>query len=375
MIAGLSTADPAATRDRSLQAGIPIADWHALLTGVCFEAESCLQLAGQLSLSPQECTVVCDSAEQVAAAKAAGMRCVAVAHQSGAHELAEADLVRGALADVTLQDLAGTLISPPQINPQPPPFTQDNGAPDAASATPEVWGPWATLGFTVLTAISTIVAQGFAGAFFGVYLAMSGQKLDPSKLASNGLLLSLGTCAGAPVMVGFCWFFAWLRRGLPPNQYLGLNPVSVRQVVRWCGALLATVFLIDFLIWYFELPVDTEFMRRAYATSGSLPLLWFVLLVVAPISEEVLFRGFMFEGFLRSPAGAAGAIVIPAGFWAVIHMQYDFYGIASIFILGLLLGYARWKSGSICTTIYMHTLTNLVALGQVMLEQPLPGTN
>jgi beta-phosphoglucomutase len=66
-----------------------------------------LAAARKLERRPAECAVVEDALNGVQAAKAAGMRCVAVAHTFPAEQLAQADLVRARIADVTLADLTG----------------------------------------------------------------------------------------------------------------------------------------------------------------------------------------------------------------------------------------------------------------------------
>jgi CAAX protease family protein len=44
-----------------------------------------------------------------------------------------------------------------------------------------------------------------------------------------------------------------------------------------------------------------------------------VLLVVAPIGEETLFRGFLFRGWHRSLRNAWPAIIVTAALWALIR--------------------------------------------------------
>jgi len=63
-------------------------------------------------LAPAQCTVVEDAVNGVQAAKAAGMRCVAVAQTFPAAQLQSADLVRPVIAGVSLADLTGALNSP-----------------------------------------------------------------------------------------------------------------------------------------------------------------------------------------------------------------------------------------------------------------------
>lgn len=57
-----------------------------------------------------------------------------------------------------------------------------------------------------------------------------------------------------------------------------------------------------------------------WLTAGFLPLLIFVVVVIAPLTEEVVFRGFMYRG-LADRWGAAPAVLITAGLWALAHTQ------------------------------------------------------
>ena len=67
-----------------------------------------LSAAEKLGLLPAQCSVVEDAVNGVQAAKAAGMRCVAVAQTFPASQLKSADLVRQDIEAVSLADLIGT---------------------------------------------------------------------------------------------------------------------------------------------------------------------------------------------------------------------------------------------------------------------------
>jgi membrane protease YdiL (CAAX protease family) len=45
--------------------------------------------------------------------------------------------------------------------------------------------------------------------------------------------------------------------------------------------------------------------------------------------------------------------------WAVPHLQYDWTGILLIFVVGLFLGWMRWRSGSTLLTFLLHALFNV----------------
>ncbi len=92
--------------------GLPPEEWDAVVTGEDVERRKpepdiFLFAARKLNLPPQCCVVVEDAVNGIQAAKAAGMRCVAVAQTFPAEQLSGADLVRNAIADLAVADLTG----------------------------------------------------------------------------------------------------------------------------------------------------------------------------------------------------------------------------------------------------------------------------
>jgi beta-phosphoglucomutase len=99
--------------------GLPWESWDAVVTAEDVtrtkpSPEIFLQAAQKLSCRPEECVVVEDAPNGIAAAKAAGMRCVAVAQTFDPSLLVAADVIRLAIADVALEDLL--LTHPSTIN-------------------------------------------------------------------------------------------------------------------------------------------------------------------------------------------------------------------------------------------------------------------
>jgi HAD superfamily hydrolase (TIGR01509 family) len=90
--------------------GLPPQTWDAIVT-----AEDVIQkkpapdiflcALRKLNLAPSQCVVIEDAINGVQAARAAGVRCVAVAQSFAADRLSEADLVRPTIAALTLNDL------------------------------------------------------------------------------------------------------------------------------------------------------------------------------------------------------------------------------------------------------------------------------
>ena len=97
---------------------------------------------------------------------------------------------------------------------------------------------------------------------------------------------------------------------------------------------------------------------------------WLLLLsgvIIAPLGEELIFRGFVYRGLSESRVGVPGAIVISSAIWAAIHTQYDLFYMSVIFALGLALAFVRYKSGSVALAFVLHALVNAAAFAQALL--------
>ena len=78
--------------------------------------------------------------------------------------------------------------------------------------------------------------------------------------------------------------------------------------------------------------------------------------LLAAISEEVQFRSVIQKSFIKLFRNAHVAIIVTALVFSAFHG--DFYGFFPRFILGLMLGYMFWMSGSIWASIIMHFTNN-----------------
>jgi uncharacterized protein len=96
--------------------------------------------------------------------------------------------------------------------------------------------------------------------------------------------------------------------------------------------------------------------------------LWLTFVIAAPVAEEIMFRGFLFRGWVRSERSAIPGILIISALFAAIHVQYDWFGMLQVFFIGLLLAIARWRSGSTLLTILMHVIANLWATIESMIK-------
>jgi membrane protease YdiL (CAAX protease family) len=232
---------------------------------------------------------------------------------------------------------------------------------------PGPWGLWATAGWSVLIAFGFVATGIIVGIGYVVIAGFANQIVPNETLESNGLFVSVTTCATTPVTIALCVLFAWLRRGISVKDYLGIRRVPPRAFVYWCVALLAVLVAFDLVNTWLGRPIVPDVMIQTYRTASLVPLLWVAVIIGAPLAEEIFFRGFIFRGVEHSRLGPTGAILLTAAAWAIVHLQYDWFDMGSIFVLGLLLGVVRARTGSIVPGLVMHAITNLVATIQVAL--------
>jgi membrane protease YdiL (CAAX protease family) len=228
------------------------------------------------------------------------------------------------------------------------------------------WGFWATVGFGFVigiaaTIVQTIIILAFIAAkLVGQPELFSFESIR--KIAMNGLVISIATIVSSIICVGLILVFIKIRQGAHIPIYLGLSKLS------WKMALILLVVSVIFIVLssvagsLLDIPDVPGFQVDLYRTSVWPPMLWIAVVFFAPVFEEAFFRGFLFEGFRRARTGIIGAIIITSLTWSLLHIQYEPFHMATIFVLGLLYGIVRYKTGSLWSTFIMHAFNNTAAM-------------
>lgn len=220
------------------------------------------------------------------------------------------------------------------------------------------WGRVATLGLGLVALL--------AGQLTGL-VALSfvfGPLGRDSDLAGNGVAVALIIAVSTPVELALLVQFA-RRTGAGAADYLGWVWPRRSQIVFGIIALAGFITVANLVSVLTGRSIVTDFQVEIYRSAqaeGMLPLLWLAVVVVTPVGEETLFRGFLFRGWLRSPRDAWPAIAGTALLFALVHVQYDAFAIAQVFVAGVLLGWMRWASGSTILTMLLHGLINIEAM-------------
>jgi membrane protease YdiL (CAAX protease family) len=305
---------------------------------------------------------------------------------------------------------------------------------DGGGTAPKYWGYLATIAWAVAAFLfGQIAALGVVVAWkHGNIRAVSEAPFDGANVALSVLVLN-------PAATAIILFAIWLVRA-PIAEYLALKWPRTQYVTIGIIGIAILIAVTDGLLFATGRAIVSPFQTLSYesaAVEGWLPLLWIATVLFAPAGEEIMFRGFLFRGFISSdktiwsminlrsiaialalsvlvvlvrrsfdPAaivklylvGLLGIVVVIAcdygllrGFellglgrqdfsgwrailavsllWALPHKyQYDWAGVAEIFVAGLLLGWVRWRSGSTLLTFLLHGLFNLEGMLETALQ-------
>lgn len=236
------------------------------------------------------------------------------------------------------------------------------------------WGFWATTGFGAIAVVVSFVVQGLTLVIFilnnilsrkgGLTAAIRNVESSLGSIVTAALVLEVLVCI--PVMISF----VKLRGSLSFREYVGLKSFRAKALLVWLPVNLAYLVLAEVIRQVFNIPQSQNDLTL-YSTSAWHLLFFVAIVVFAPAFEEVLFRGFMFRGYAGS-IGPVSATILTAAMWATLHISSGIviYDIAVIFVGGLLLGIARWKTGSLWITLAMHAFWNLLAFITLALAAP-----
>jgi uncharacterized protein len=240
--------------------------------------------------------------------------------------------------------------------------------------------------FFVLLLVASFALQG-AGAFAAyklLYGGSFGSFLTSSSSGSADAMKSgiIGLMPSAIFVVAGALYFS--RFGLPQRQ--GRLPLDVPKLgaLGWIVLVLgfAVLMIAIFNGTFALLGIDPEtyspsgglndtssasgLVEKTMAELSSNPFLFALALpgviLAAPLTEELIFRGALFSAIASSSVGRVGAVVITSGLWALMHLMaapWLFVGI--IFVMGLVLGTLLLRFGSLWVTIVCHTAWNTIS--------------
>ena len=156
------------------------------------------------------------------------------------------------------------------------------------------------------------------------------------------------------------FFILWrMKKRKIPLSELGSLEIQTKPLFLSIFLLAAFLLLEEFYFYVLGIEMPESFIEFMLAEPI---LLGFIsVVVVAPIIEEFLFRGFLYSQLRRSFLKDWGAVAVSSLVWTAIHFQYEVGILFFLFLFGLFLGYFRIKYNSLLIPVALHALNNLIA--------------
>jgi hypothetical protein len=214
---------------------------------------------------------------------------------------------------------------------------------------------WAFLSFMLAQALVLVLIEGLQKV--GVPLDQISDSLF--QLGAGAVIYALTLL----IVIGVPWL---VKKSRTSKEDLGLQRLPSWMDFVWVpvGAItyliltaVVTAIAMSFLTFVdYEQVQDTGFTNMGAQTEYVLAFI--MLVVIAPIAEELLFRGYLF-GKLRKYAPLWISILITSALFALVHFAWN-VGL-DVFALSIVLCLLRVISGSLWPSIMLHMLKNSVA--------------
>jgi membrane protease YdiL (CAAX protease family) len=247
----------------------------------------------------------------------------------------------------------------------------DAGRPDSAAAgvepaapppaSPADWSPW----FAPLALVAALVLATVGALIIDIPAAALGADVNAKHLPP-GLVIA-DTAVQDAGFVAVAIFFAQIGGRAVSAAVFGLRPTRFWRALRLACATLAG-FLLFSLIWTSIFHTKEEKLLEQLGTNESTLLLVLsagLTCVVAPIGEELLFRGFIFSA-LRNWRGVWPAALITGVLFGAVHAgSAPALDLVPLGVLGAGLCLLYRATGSLYPCFAAHCLNNSLAFGSL----------
>jgi membrane protease YdiL (CAAX protease family) len=198
-----------------------------------------------------------------------------------------------------------------------------------------------------------------------------------SWLTNSVLALFIETLLVESLVVLFLYIFmhrrkiSWSFIGLKGRFLLKDLRYSITGFLSYLLIYLSVVSILQSLIHGFNVSQKQNLGVPNSAQGGNLWLLFVMLVILPPIAEEILFRGFIYTS-LRSKMNKIIAAVIVSLLFALPHLFETNAGLlwvagSDTFILSMVLVYVRERTDKLWASMLIHVLKNFVAFASLYL--------
>jgi uncharacterized protein len=258
-------------------------------------------------------------------------------------------------------------VPPPYQHPGPPPLRPE--LPDGAPIPPEVVAhearldvPWWSPFLAMIGAFAGVLVLGLVA---GIAIGIGGGDVEES-LEAPGLTIGL-TIGQDLLLILAAWFTAQLMSGRRPSlAAFGMRRTAFGPAVGWTLGLYATFWVAAILFFViFGSPEEQDIVTDLKEEDTFAVLAGFAVLtcVVAPLTEEFFFRGFMFQA-LRERIPVAPAAIVAGAAFGIVHLPGGvLLSVLVLTTLGVVLCLVLWKTGSLLPCIALHAFHNSISFG------------
>lgn len=221
--------------------------------------------------------------------------------------------------------------------------------------------PWRLIDLlAVIILVNIIVVFLFKGLEKPIMILLQNYQISHAKL----VFILLGTLIQAFSLAGLVLLFTYIRGGT--SKELGLAKDNLgKNVLIGIGGGFMLLFLIiivsifiSIIAYYLGIPQKPQIIVEIFQQLKSREGLLIALLmgsVLAPLSEELYFRGFTYP-LLKAHWGSWPAMLVTSLFFATLHFDWLRLIPLTLGALGLNLLYER--TGSLFTSIVAHSVWN-----------------
>ena len=216
----------------------------------------------------------------------------------------------------------------------------------------------------IVLALALIIAGVLNAPFTADAVALTAGEGELTLL--GGIVILVATQIGLLIV---SWLLVYRPRALDAlPSFPGRDPLGALRsgfgwgLLAWLGSTLALV-AVGWVLEQFGRPPEPEAAERAIAMLEP----WVVVIaivILAPIAEEVFFRGVVFNAWLRE-GGRRWAYIGSAGLFAAIHLSL--LSFLPIFLLGLALAWVYQRKGSLLAPMAMHATVNGISVAMALL--------
>jgi uncharacterized protein len=191
--------------------------------------------------------------------------------------------------------------------------------------------------------------------------------IENSILGARAVLVLSIVIYGA-IIVAILAFAHW-RGGHNWRDLVAWRPLAVAISDRWIWAIVIAAMLYSFTVPLLLSQVDPKghLSFRIPADTPASLILVLLAVVVAPVTEELLFRGWIYTS-LRHRFGLWSAVIASSIVFALAHYDETHIYALAVFPVGLALAGLRERTGSIKASIIFHAVYNLAAVAISLVE-------